>query len=356
MKLELSEWRPDMYPGVGVLPKAENVIPADIGYWAIPSPAPAGTVQAYAGLANALWYEVSSARNTFTFFGTGLNLYTLGTVNSDITHAAGDYTPIDPGNPSSSASPWRKTAFGDNVYIVNGIDPVQRYVLDGGGVCTDVATTSGDPNGDNMTGKYIATVKDQIMLGNIQQGPNVYAQRVWWSGLNSPEDFIPSPTTQSDWQDIPDLGEVRGITGGEYGVILMERGVVRANPVGPPTYFSFDTIKVSDGIGCDIPETVIRAKAGTFYHAQHGWFLFDGQQLHTIGNDKIDRWWESDKNDDYDYRITTAALPDLHSVGWLYVSNDAPVYPLGHPYENQRIPNRILLRRILMAYVLRCLR
>lgn len=359
VKLSFGPWEPDNYPGAtGTSPLAKNVIPTATGYSSIKSPSQADQEQdpqAYSGIATTLWYEVAQDRQVFTFFATDTELYRLSgglNVVGRNAPAAGNYTPI--GDPGSV--PWSSVAFGDTVLAVNGYDKMQALDMGGAATFADIDTNPNAVSGgsSNLTGRYSAVIRDFHVIAHVRdQGTSaVWSNRVQWSALNDPTDFGPSPQTQSDFQDIPDLGEVRGITGGEYGLILMERGVVRMDYVGPPTYFNFDVIKVGDGIGCDMPQTVIRAKAGTFFHAQHGWFVCDGQQIIPIGHNKIDEWWHDDVRQEDALRITRASLPDLHSVGWLYPSKSAPGYATGHPMQdgtladNARIPNRILLFNI----------
>ncbi len=47
---------------------------------------------------------------------------------------------------------------------------------------------------------------------------------------------------------IPDGGDITGITGGEFGIVFLEKAIVRMSYIGSPLFFQFDTI--SRNIGC----------------------------------------------------------------------------------------------------------
>lgn len=372
--IPFDQFAPDSYPGTGFLaPKAENVQAFGGGYYSVKSPEFSVAPQAFTGRSNILWYDVSSDRQALSFMGTDTRLYRqAGGQLEDISRRTDEndpgtivpYTAHD-AEPFNSVQ-WRKVAYGDDIYVINGVDTMQKYsvgqnyfkdviLIDVDGVVPIPGTDPEEYYGPfpelaqyrDLTGRYMTMVRDFNIIGNcIAGGPGaetIYALRVWWSGIGQPERFEPDPSTMADYQDIPDMGEVRGLTGGDYCCVLMERGVVRMDFVGPPVVFTFKPVMLGDGIGCDMPNTVIRAQNKTFYHAQNGWYIFDGVNLIPIGDDRINRWWVEDMATGTEDRISAAVLPEMHSVGWLYTSNDAPAYPVGHPLEGERIPNRVLL-------------
>jgi len=50
---------------------------------------------------------------------------------------------------------------------------------------------------------------------------------VQWSALGDESSWTNSATTQADYQDIPDGGSIVGVTGGEFGLIFMDRAIHR---------------------------------------------------------------------------------------------------------------------------------
>jgi hypothetical protein len=65
------------------------------------------------------------------------------------------------------------------------------------------------------------------------------SNEVVWSGINNPNTWSNTAITQSDNQVVPDGGEVRGLTGGEFGLVLLERSIQRMSYVGTPFIFQF---------------------------------------------------------------------------------------------------------------------
>ncbi len=61
-------------------------------------------------------------------------------------------------------------------------------------------------------------------------------------------DIPPGAASQSDYQDIQDGGDITGISGGEFGIVFLEKAIVRMSYIGSPLFFQFDTI--SRNIGC----------------------------------------------------------------------------------------------------------
>ena len=94
--------------------------------------------------------------------------------------------------------------------------------------------------------KDIAVVRDFVFAGNLLTGDE--PDKVQWSDINDETDWTSGATSQSDFQIIPDGGNVQAITGGEFGMVFLEKAVVRASYIGSPLFFQFDTI--SNGLGC----------------------------------------------------------------------------------------------------------
>ena len=54
------------------------------------------------------------------------------------------------------------------------------------------------------------------------------SNKVQWSDLNNENVWDSSDTNQADFQILPAGGAVQAITGGEFGLILQEKAVTRA--------------------------------------------------------------------------------------------------------------------------------
>jgi hypothetical protein len=111
---------------------------------------------------------------------------------------------------------------------------------------------------------------------------------LWWRAIQIPQETKSSgleSTTQilgaipqlpkSDNQIIPDGGEVRGITGGEFGLILLEKSIVRMSYVGSPIIFQFDNI--ARNLGCYESNSVAQWQGVTYWLADDGFYACNGE-------------------------------------------------------------------------------
>ena len=99
-----------------------------------------------------------------------------------------------------------------------------------------VSTAFADVAAAAPIAKDIAVVRDFVFAGNLLGGTN--PDKVQWSDINDETDWTSGATSQSDFQIIPDGGNVQAITGGEFGVVLLEKSVVRCSYVGSPLFLA----------------------------------------------------------------------------------------------------------------------
>jgi hypothetical protein len=140
--------------------------------------------------------------------------------------------------------------------------------------------------------------------------------RVKWSALNDETSWADSATTQSDFQEIPDGGAIVGVTGGEFGLVLMDRSIYRMTYVGSPLVFQFDNI--SRNLGCYEANSVIQYQGLTFFLADDGFYACDGQNVVSIGGEKVDRFFFSDVDEEYLFNMSAAIDPIKNLVIWAY--------------------------------------
>jgi hypothetical protein len=300
MRLTLGEYLPDQ-PGVtGALTKAENVIPQAVGYGSFPLAAD------YSGSAtenlNNLFAAKGDQSQVFMFAGSQNELFIL---DSDLTldnvSNPGGYT----GDPEDR---WNFVQFGATVIAANKNVPLQSYVT---GVSTTFADITGSPEA-----KYVTVVRDFVVTGYQTAHPF----RVQWSGINDATTWTFSQITQSDFQDLPDAGLVQGVTGGEYGLILLEKSIYRMSYVGTPSIFQFD--EIAKGVGCVEPNSIIQYRNLVFFLADDGFYVCDGQSVKPIGAEKIDRFFLQNFDTSYGYKMSATVDPLRSVVIWAYPSND----------------------------------
>jgi hypothetical protein len=170
-----------------------------------------------------------------------------------------------------------KTAqFGDNIVFCNGTLGI--YVHD---MITDtpVGVT------DGPTGCIdVAAVRDFVMVltdDNYIQWCQFNDVSTWTLGVN-----------QADRQ--PSLwGTVRKVVGGEYGIILTDKSVVRATYVGVEggldIIFQFD--EISQEVGVMAESSVCNVGRLIFFLSERGFMMCDGQEVTPIADEKFNRWF-----------------------------------------------------------------
>jgi hypothetical protein len=298
MRLTFGEYLPDQ-PGVtGVLTKAENVISKAVGYSSFPLPVNY-SVDADETL-SSLFAAKGANADLYLFAGSENELYTIGSGGS-VTNVSdpGGYT----GNPERR---WNFVQFGTNVLAANGQQPLQSFVT---GTSTTFAEVTGSPQA-----QYVTVVRDFVVTGYQDSNPF----RVQWSGLNDATTWSFNQVTQSDFQDIPDAGVVQGVTGGEYGLVFLEKSIYRMTYAGTPLIFQFD--EIIRGLGCFEPRSIVQYQNLVFFLSDDGFYTCDGQTVKAIGAEKVDQYFLRDFSSSNSFKMSAAVDPIRNVVIWAYAS------------------------------------
>lgn len=298
-RVNFGEWLPDQPGVVGALTNAKNVYPKAVGYGPIPNAAD------YSNEASEDLNSVFSAKEpdgtTRIFAGGSTMLFLMNNTTLDLEDvSATTYT--------ETPDRWRFTQFGNYVIAANGANTLQYYDL----------TTTGDfavLSADAPVANYLAVVRDFVVTGN--QPDNDF--RVQWSGLNNPQTWTTSATNQSDFQDIPDGGKIQGVTGGEFGLVLLENSVVRMSYIGTPAIFQFDTIMRN--LGCFEPNSIVQFQNITYFLSDDGFYACDGQQVINIGAEKVNRFFFEDANPSQYTKMSATVDLSKNLVAWGYIDN-----------------------------------
>lgn len=297
-RISFGEWLPDQPSVTGALVKAENVYSRAIGYGGIP------LAVDYTQSASEPLNNVVAGKNpdgsTTIFAGSQTNLYKLDSTDMSLDDVSGAtyQTPTD--------QRWRFTQFGNRIIAANGVDKLQGWLLGTSTVWADLAA-------DAPTARYVTVVRDFVVTGHASAS---LPFRVKWSALNDETSWTDSATTQSDYQEIPDGGSIVGVTGGEFGLILMDRSIYRMTYVGSPLVFQFDNI--SRNLGCYEANSIIQYQGMTFFLADDGFYACDGQNVVSIGGEKVDRFFFSDVDEEYLFNMSAAIDPIKNLVIWAY--------------------------------------
>ena len=302
MRLTLGEYLPDQPGVVGALTKAENVLPQAVGYGPLP------LVAEYSGPATedltSLFAAKGDQSQVFMFAGTENNIFLLDSSLglNNVSNPSG-YS----GDPEGR---WNFTQFGSSILAANGNSELQAYVT---GVSTTFSSIAGSPQA-----KYLAVVRDFVVTGFQSAHPF----RVQWSGINNATTWTFNQVTQSDFQDIPDAGVVQGITGGEYGLVFLEKSIYRMSYVGTPVIFQFD--EIIKGMGCFEPNSIVQYRNIVFFLSDDGFYMCDGQTVKPIGSEKVDRFFLENFNSSYGFKMSVTVDPEKSVVIWAYPSVQRP--------------------------------
>lgn len=287
-RIKLPPFLPDVLPEGSMMAVAKNVLPAVDGYRSVPGFVSISSALPDTFLGGASF--VASDGGTYMLAGTATTLSRF---------TGGSWTSL--ASALTVSARWRFSQFGDFVVCVNG-DTTQEVDLQAG-TASDLA---GAP-----TAIDVAVVGDFVVVAQ----PNGDRLRVRWSGFNDHTKWS-NGVDQAGDQPMLTGGEVMGLAGGEYGVILQRNRIVRMTRTGDPLApFQFD--EISDNFGCASKASITQAGRTVFYLSDRGWAaLDDGQAPRLIGNEKFDRTFRASLSpDDYE-RIWTAVDPENSLVMW----------------------------------------
>lgn len=317
-RITFGEWTPDQ-PGItNGLRRAENVYPKLVGYGAIP------TVVNYSATASENLNNVvagkTTAGATSVFAGGLTKLFKLdqGDLSLDDVSKSGGYS-------TATDQRWKFTQFGSVIIAANGQAKLQGYNLNSSTLFADLAA-------DAPTARYVTVVRDFVVSG----WQSTYPNRVQWSALGDESSWTNSATTQADYQDIPDGGSVVGVTGGEFGLVFMDRAIHRMSYVGSPLVFQFDNI--SRNLGCYEANSIIQYGGTSFFLGDDGFYACDGQNVIPIGNEKVNRFFFDRVDEGTLYLMSAAVDPTKKLIIWAYASNSSatPDSLLIYNYQTQR--------------------
>jgi hypothetical protein len=317
-RITFGEWTPDQPGLTNGLRRAENVYSKLVGYGALP------TVVDYSAAASENLNNVVAGKTTLgattVFAGGSTKLFKLdsGDLSLDNVSKSGNYsTAVD--------QRWKFTQFGNVIIGANGQARLQGYNLNSSSLFADLAA-------DAPEARFVTVVRDFVVSGWQLSYPN----RVQWSALGDESSWTASATTQADFQDIPDGGSVVGVTGGEFGLVFMDRSIHRMSYVGSPLVFQFDNI--SRNLGCYEANSIIQYGGTSFFLGDDGFYACDGQNVVPIGSEKVNRFFFDNVEESTLYLMSAAVDPIKKLIIWAYASNSSstPDSLLIYNYQTQR--------------------
>ena len=314
-RIAFKDWLPDQPSILDAVSEANNTVPLAIGY------GPLSTAVNYSASASENLNNVFAAKLTndvYVFAGGATKLFKLDAsdLSMEDVSKSGGYTGINR---------WQFLQFGDYALASNGSEKIQYFDVNSSTDFADLAAAA-------PVAQYITVVRDFVVGANI--GAGTYPSRVQWSDINDPTDWTPGGASQSDFQELPDGGDIKGITGGEFGLVLLEKSIVRMSYIGSPLFFQFDTI--SRNVGCVEGGSVAQYSGTTYFLSDDGFYACNGQSLVGIGAEKVDRYFFRNANIGDIDTISASVDPERNLVMWNYTNVSGGRSLLIYNFETQK--------------------
>lgn len=252
----------------------------------------------------------STAGLVSTFAGDAAKLYKLTAGTFADVSVAGGYNLAEEEN-------FESVLFNGTVVFATIGSNLQAYTLESSTLFATLPVSTLKPKA-----RHIAVVRSQfLMVGNADENGTIYTNRVRWSALGDATDFDQAAATQSDYQDLLEgFGWIQRIVGGEYALIYSDRGIHRADYIGPPDVFQILPVPGARGRGCIASGSVIEFAGIVYALDSNGFYGCDGQIAFSISDGKVTKWFQENENADQRHRINATIDPERSLVMWAFCS------------------------------------
>jgi len=299
------EWHPDLFDAnapytssiLNVLPRADGYMP----------------VKDYAALTDTLpgpcrgLFFARNAGVLMVFAATETRLYRLDNTTLewvDVSKGGNAYSSL------SSNAQWQFVQFNNVVIAVQENTVPQAFN-------TTSSSAFADLGGSPPEARYVSIINRFVVLSGLLDNP----YRVQWSGLNAITTWT-SGTNFSDFQDLPDGGIVRGVVGGEFGIIVQDLALRRMIHV-PGSDIVFQIDRISRDTGTLAPYSIINGGESVFFLSPRGFVKTDQSGVITpIGKERVDRTFLRVFDDNNLQLVIAASDPAAHLIYWTYKSAD----------------------------------
>jgi hypothetical protein len=212
---------------------------------------------------------------------------------------------------------WEFASFNNKLIGVNIDSNIQGFTIGSSSAFSNLAASTLMPKA-----RHVGVVERFVVLGNVVESSLSYPNRLRWSGVNDETDYDQDAATMSDSQDLHgDFGPIQKVvSGGQYGVVLSQRGIHRMTFIGPPEVF--EVLLVEQNRGCIAPSGVATWGRMVFFIDADGFYAFDGSAAAPISHGKVSQYFFDHWQEDFRYRISAAIDPVNSLVIWAFVSTD----------------------------------
>lgn len=189
---------------------------------------------------------------------------------------------------------WSFARFGELVFATRTQTREIQYanirsVVYSSGTFADIPTPASGAFGASVLG----VVGNFLVCGDLWNLTTTYwRNRVRWSAFESPTDFEPSVSTQSDYQDLPDAGVIQAIIGGQGadgndGLVIAANGIWLMSYVGGELIFDFRKIS---SIGTTLKASIVNFPNGISFINNDGVFIYRNGECLNISNRRVTNW------------------------------------------------------------------
>jgi hypothetical protein len=283
-----------------------NVLPRSDGY--TPFKDWVGFATALPGPCRGYFYAHKSDNSILVFAATSTRIYLM----NNTTLAWVDVSKGGSGGAGyaalSAESQWQFAQFNNFVIAVQANVPPQVYDMSSSTVFADLAGTP-------PQAAYIAVVNRFVVLSGLLSFP----YRIQWSALNDVTGWTPA-LDYSDYQDFPDGGVVRGVVGGEMGLIAQD-SALRRMIYSPGSDIVFQIDRLAKDRGVLAPYSMITSGERMFMLSPQGFIKVDASGAITpIGAQRIDETFFADYDSSHPELMIGVSDPIANQVLFPYKS------------------------------------
>lgn len=303
--LPFPEYAPDVSPfGEEESQIVQNVYPRRDGYGPVMSPSVYSA--ALSGVCRGYFYARNADASITVFAATATKLYKLNNTDfswTDVSKGGGSYSSVP------AADQWQFAQFNNFVFAVQINTTPQVFDL-------TVSTAFADLGGSPPQARYVSIVNRFVVLSGLGAST---PYRIQWSGLNVTTTWT-SGVNSSDFQDLPDGGPVRGVAGGETGLIMQDASM-RRMIYAPGSSYIFQIERLAQDKGIFAPLSLVRAGDRIFFCGNDGFqSVQPGGYPTFVGKERVDRTFFADVDASNLQLVVGAYDPKTSRVYWTYKS------------------------------------
>ena len=300
--LPFPEFRPDRSDFNGASTTTLlNVLPRSDGYGPMRSCSP--FTGALAAQCRGRFMARKEDGSISIFAGTSTKLYKLDNTSltwTDVSKSGGSYSSL------ASDANWTFAQFGSKVIACQANTVPQVFDVESDSAFSDLG-------GSPPQAAFVTVINRFAVLSGLLS----YPRRVQWSGLNAITTWT-SGTTYSDYQDLPDGGNTKGVVGGEFGVIVQDNAI-RRMVFTPGADIIFQIDRIAKDVGTSVPGSVVESNGLVYFLSAKGFIRIspDGG-ITPIGFERVDRTFFAAADLANPQLIQAATNPTSNVVLWTY--------------------------------------